>query len=418
MVKKTEIILPERIPILREQSGQDIKVNKEEFSLYYDNFIHPIYPWQDIVVICEYGRNLGHCYRITEYPQVNEFSLVIKVYDEAGELVTQKETVIELYDQDIEEPYRIICVGDSQTQKATYVSHMQSRLKNVITLGTRTFDGHTFMEGRAGWQYKSYFERHALDKGERGPLSWVSPFLFPKGIAGKAYFGDMEFYRASREEKRSTCCFNGFAIPDITQGDYYHDDGKLYRWGVEEPIQDQIEWEFSFKKYLERNSIDNVNAVSLLMGANDLYAIDYGNTQELVECYVEYAKRFVASIHEADENIDVIINLPVLGSEQYAFGKVYGCGLTRKLYAHNIRAGSKALIEAFKDVKGVYLCPMMCCLDTENNYDRGSFAANLYNDTPMIHKMDGIHPNNDGYHQMGDALAGVVEKLRHLNKKM
>ena len=140
-MKTPEIILPKRIAVLREQPHQDIKVKNEEFSLYFANFIHPIYPWHDIVVECEYGKNLGHCWRINDYPaDVKEFDLWIKIYDEEGTLVTEKKTVIELCDQDITNPFRVLCIGDSMTHHMIYVSHMQNRLKNVFTCGTRSYD--------------------------------------------------------------------------------------------------------------------------------------------------------------------------------------------------------------------------------------------------------------------------------------
>ncbi len=418
-MKKTEIILPKRIAVLREQPNQDIKVKNEELSLYFNNFIHPMYPWQDIVVECEYGRNMGHCWRINEYPQdISEFDLTIKVYDEEGILVTEKKTVIELFDQEMKKPFKIVCVGDSLTHHMIYVSHMQNRLKKVISCGTRSYDGHNFGEGRGGWQYKHYFEKHSLKKGERGATNWVSPFLFPKGIEGKEYFGDMEYYEASQEENRSTCCFNGFEFAEIKEGQFYHKHGKLYKYGVKEPVQESVQWEFSFKKYLEKNDITNLNAVSLLFGANDIAPYEYEITKEAVNRYIDNTKRFIKEVKATDESIDVIINLPVLGSDQSAFGKVLGCSGTYKAHAHNMREGAKALLKEFEGVEGVYICPMLHVLDTENGFDKARIRANLYNDNQIIIKNDGVHPNANGYRQMGDALAAVVEKLRKKEGKL
>ena len=414
MMNSVEIILPERIPILREQPKQDIKVKNEEFSLYFKNFIFPIYPWQDIIVDCKYGKNLGFCWRICEYPaDVDEFNLTIKIINEYGECVAEKKTVIELYDQNMTEPFNILCVGDSMTHHTTYVSHMQNRLKNVFTRGVRSFDGHVFHEGRAGWSYRTYFAKNSLKVGERGACSWVSPFLFPKGVEAENYYGDMEFYEASQEENRSTCCFNGFECKAIEEGQVYHDKGKLYQYGMKEAIVDVVEWEFSFKKYLLKNKIADLNAVSILLGANDLFPFGYEETEKGIKQYVENAKRFVAAVKEADEGIDVIINLPVCGSEQVAWGEIYGCLGTEKSYSYKIRMASKELIETFDKQEGIYICPMLCCFDTEHNFDKSTSRANLYCNEQIERKNDGIHPNDNGYRQMGDALAGMVEKLRH-----
>lgn len=416
-MKNPEIILPKRIAMLREQPNQDIKVKNEEFSLYFANFIHPIYPWYDINVECDYGKNLGHCWRISDYPaDVSEFELTIKIYDECGELVAGKKTVIELYDQDICEPFKILCIGDSMTHHMIYPAHMQNRLKNVITCGTRSYDGHVFGEGRGGWTCDTYFTKHSLKEGERGATKWVSPFLFPKNVPGKDYFGDMEYYEASQEKNRSTCCFNGFEFSEIKDGQYYHRHGRLYKSNGE-LVSDSAEWEFSFKKYLERNNIENLDAVSILLGANDLAPYQYEGTKETVSEYIENTKRFVASIKEADESIAIIINLPIPGAEQAAFANLFGCGRTDKMYRHRIREGIKALLAEFEDKDGIYICPMAHAFDTENGFDKASMRANLYCDSRIEIKDDAIHPNPDGYRQMGDALAGTVEMIRHRKKE-
>lgn len=416
-MKKTEIILPKRIAILREQPNQDIKVKNEEFSLYFDNFIHPIYPWQDIVIECKYGKNLGHCWRINDYPSdVNEFELNVKIYDEDGKLETETKTIIELYDQDIDKPFKILCIGDSMTQHTIYVSQLQNRLKNVFTCGTRSYDGHIYGEGRGGWTYNSYLNNHSIKKGERGPISWISPFLFPKGLSGTEYFGDMEFYEASQEKDRSTCCFNGFEFKTINKGQYYHKHGKLYDWEGN-LVADSVEWEFCFKKYLEKNNIDELDAVSLLMGANDLAPYVYDDDAESMKCYIENIRTFINSIKAADKNIDIIINLPVPGSEQTAFGNTYGCNGTYKAQKRKMREAAKEIILQFEDVEGVYICPMAHAFDTENGFDRTNMRANLYCDKQIEIKEDPIHPNSAGYRQMGDILAGTVEMLRHKKNK-
>ena len=415
-MKAPEIILPSRIAILREQPRQDIKVKNEEFSLYYRNFITPLYPWYDVVIDCKYGKNLSNCWRITDYPEeIGEFPLAVKVYDADGELLSKKETVIELVDQKSTEPFKILCVGDSKTHHSIYVSHLQNRLYNVFTCGTRSFDGHVFFEGRGGWRYRHYFEKHSLKENERGATTWVSPFLFPKGVEGKDYFGDMEFYEASQEPNRSTCCFNGFRLQEIKDGQYYCKGGKLYKHPEKTLVAENIEWEFSFKKYFERNDIQGVNAVSVLLGGNDLCPENYESVEMIVSEYVANAKRFVEEVKKADKNIAVIINLPICSADQNGWANVGGCVSTTKMHSYSIRKGAKALIDAFDNAEGVYLCPLLCSFDAENNFDKTTMRTNLYNDTLVQIHNDNVHPNADGYRQIGDTLAAVVEKLR--NKK-
>ena len=413
-MKNIDIILPERIPILREQPKQDLKVKDEEFSLYYKNFITPLYPWYDVVIECEYGKNYGFCWRIKNYPEsISEFPLTVKVYDAEGTLVGEKSVVIELFDQSVTKPFKILCVGDSQTHHSIYVAHMQNRLYNVFTVGTRSFDGHVFFEGRGGWRYSQYFEKHTLNENERGACKWVSPFLFPEGVNGRDYFGDMEFYEASQEKDRSTITFNGFVLEPIKDGQYYNKHGKLYRYPEKEPVSETVKWEFDFKKYLEKNNITGLNAVSVLLGANDLYPDRYEDVDSIVAEYIKNAKRFIAAVKAADKNIDVIINLPICASEQIGWAERGGCSGSSKMYSYSIRKGAKALIDEFENTDGVYICPTMCSFDAENNYPVTTMRVNLYNDRLIERKDDNVHPSPDGYRQMGDTLSAMVEKLRH-----
>lgn len=190
----------------------------------------------------------------------------------------------------------------------------------------------------------------------------------------------------------------------------------LYRYGVKNPVSDCVEWEFSFKKYLERNNIKNLDAVSLLLGANDLAPFVYEDTAESVKTYIENIRIFINSIREAQNNIDVIINLPIPGSEQSAFGFVMGCSGTYKAHSYRMREGIKAILNEFQDVDGVYICPMSHVIDTKNGFDKTTIKANLYNDNQLITKDDALHPNQCGYRQIGDALAGNVEMIRHRRK--
>jgi len=413
-MRKPEIILPKRIAVLRELPNQDIRVKHEEFHLYYENFIYPLYPWHNIVIDCKYGSNFTRCWKLSQYPSdVDEFPLTVKVYDEDGQLEASAETVIELYDKDVTEPFKLLCVGDSMTHRMVYPAHLQNKLKNVFTCGTMTADGHVFSEGRGGWTLERYLNVHALAEGERGPTQWVSPFLFPKSISGKAYFGDMEFYKASREPNRSTYCFADAIVPDPEDGQYYHQHGKLYA-SDGTLVSETVEWEFNFRKYLAKNDIQNLNAVSLFFGANDMYPWGhYEDIPRLLEQFIGNMKFFIQKIKEADPKIDVIINLPLPSSSQDAFATRYGCQMTDKEYRASMRAASKAILQEFEGKDGISICPMSHVIDTVSGFDSAAMRESLYCDKQYTIAADPVHPNVTGYRQIGDALAGAVEKLRH-----
>ena len=67
MENKLLIILPQKIYILRNKKYQDICIDKEEYSIYYQNIIYPYSEDYDIQIDCDYGKNLGNYWRISAF---------------------------------------------------------------------------------------------------------------------------------------------------------------------------------------------------------------------------------------------------------------------------------------------------------------------------------------------------------------
>ena len=100
MKKEVKIILPARIPVLRDSSETALKLNVQEFNLYFQNFIQPCRSEFDFRVNCDYGKSSGTFWQLSEFPKdVDCFDLTLNDYDEYGECVANAGTVIELYDR-------------------------------------------------------------------------------------------------------------------------------------------------------------------------------------------------------------------------------------------------------------------------------------------------------------------------------
>ncbi len=166
---KVRITLPAALPVLRpEREG-------EEFRIWFSNIIYPLKAEWDVVVHCRYGGSLGSSWRLRNAADCEDsFPLSITVYDPWGEILGYAETRIELYRRS-ERPIRLLCIGDSFTQKHLYIDDMAGLLQGVGFIGTRCFSGSFPMEGRGGWTLANYLEDHATVK--RSP----SPFVFPLG---------------------------------------------------------------------------------------------------------------------------------------------------------------------------------------------------------------------------------------------
>ncbi len=406
-MKELIIALPKKLYMLRPEEKQDIVMDVEEYNIYFENIILPYHESYDVKIQCDYGKNYGSFWRITQFPyHIDSFPLKLTVYDEWGEKLSEKECTVILSDKkEATEMYHMLCIGDSMTHSADYLNHISHKLKNVSFLGSRSFDGHIFMEGRGGWSYQSYFTNHAMS----------SPFLFPKGVEPELYLGDLDFEHTKQEKNGCTYAYNGFSKYALEEGMFYHRGGKIWQLSggkhcvvLEEPV-----WEFSFTKYMKRYVPGAVDCVSLLMGANDLQVVDYEDSDEAVEAFIANTERVIASIREYDPSLPVILNLPIAGADQLAWGKQMGCVGTSKQYRYNMIKAAQAMIDRWGESKdSIYLSAMSLNIDRKTGFDAEMYRANRYSDKMLKGQGNWVHPNQIGYMQMGDALAAVIEHIR------
>lgn len=411
MNKEIIIVLPNIIPVLRDGIDQPLKKNVQEFNIYFKNIILPYKEEYDIQVRCAYGRNHGTFYRLSEFPHdVDSFDFELVIYDEYGERIASKQSKIELYDRrDIDAPYNMIFVGDSMTFGQVYMEQIASNLHNIVFKGSRDLFGHLAHEGRGGWSYPCYFNFY---KDEFGG---ASPFLFPAGVEN--YRGNLDFINNVNAYPHGEYNYDGYAKQAFQEGCVYGRDEKLYRYenGEFKLCAEAPKWEFDFGKYISRYQIGNVDAVSVLMGANDLQHTAYEESAEAIAEYIRSTEAFIQAVHRYDKNINIIINLPIIGAEQYCWGTQLGCRGSSKMYRYNIIHASKALLDKWDGCEDqhIYISPMLLCIDPENGFPKDYRKANRHSEEMEKHHSNWVHPNRSGYCQMGDAMCGVIQKSRN-----
>ncbi len=403
------IVLPKVISILRDGTCTQLKKNVQEFNIYFKNIILPYKEEYDIQVKCPYGKNYGAFWRLSEYPHdVDFFDLELVIYNEYGKRLVAKKTVIELYDRKEDDaPFNMLFVGDSMTYEQKYIEQIASNLHNIVFKGSRNFFGHISHEGRGGWSYKEYFSVYKDSFG-------VSPFLFPEGVEN--YRGDIDFINHVNTNPHLDYSFAGYEKQLFAEGGIYGKEGNLFVYTNGKFIlyAENSKWKFDFRKYVKRYNIEKLNAVSLLMGANDLQTVSYEESDEKITEYLNYTEMFINAIHEYDKNIDIIVNLPIIGAEQYAWGTKRNCNGSSKMYRFNIIRAGKAILDKWENSAGnhVYVSPMLLCIDPENGFPKEGKKANKYSEVLETHHSDWVHPNVSGYCQMGDAMCGLIQKLR------
>lgn len=410
------ILLPERLDILRSLKSSDIPIDREEYSVYFKNIIYPYSDEYDIVVDCPYGRNYGNCWRLDSFPDESTFEMAVKVYAPYGKLLAQKSTTVHLYDKKSYDNITLLCIGDSMTRSEVYISQAANKMPNVTTVGTRAIRLNVNHEGRGGWKSSDYLAEY-YDRGKG-----VSPFLFPVNCSGEEYFGDKVFFeRLESDEYKNGYFYCGSRAEKIADGMYCVDEGKLYKYenGNYTLTDENPQFEFSFGKYLERNGIAPPDIVSLLFGANDVQLTAYEDAEKAVEEFISNMRKIVSAIKSAHSRVKLVVSMPVCGAEQYAWGKQLGCRGSAKRYEYLIKLVGRAILKEFDQRRdeNIYVCPMLAVCDPEFGFAKETVTANLYSESLVGHQNNWVHPNEAGYKQMGDALAGTLAAVRNIQEK-
>ncbi len=403
------IAIPSKVYIMRPKKDYAVVggIGGEQYNIYFRNVILPFKDEYDIKIKCDYGANYGEFWRIEEFPyDTDSFPLKISVYDAGGTCIAEKETTIIMTEKNQAENYDIMAIGDSMTHACVYPAHVMHKLENLHFKGTRSFDGQLFTEGRGGWTYDAYFLNNTICWGG------VSPFLFPKGVDD--YYGDIDFENMKKSDNKPAYSYDGFAAAEPHEGQIYHKDGMLYKFGTAEPVNKKPEWEFNFGKYMAKNRIGHIDAVSLFMGGNDLQIVEYEESEKVIAHFIENIQKVTDSIKKYDDKIKIIINLPVIGAEQFAWGKRMKCTCTSKQYRYNVIHAAQAIIDNFENRSGIYLSSSLLNLDPVYGFDLQPYKANIYSDAYIMRHANWVHPNRTGYMQIGDSLAAAIEYIRSI----
>lgn len=412
MGQEVLIIIPEKLYVLRDKKNQDICVDKEEYTIYYQNIIYPYSEEYDVQIECAYGKNLGSCWRIDQFEDdVAGFPLAIRVYKTFGELVAEKQCQVKILDKEETEAIKLLCIGDSMTRSEIYIQHAVNKARNVDTVGLRNISYGVNHEGRGGWKSYDFLERYA-DTG-----NGVSPFLFPEECGGKEYFGDKAYWeRIESSEYYGKYSYSGIKPQYIREGMTCLDKGVLYRYqnGSFHKENENPTFAFDFQKYIERYEIEKPDIVSLLFGANEFQICSYDELQGELVKFIDALNRIILSIKAYDPQIKIIVNMPVGGGDQFAWGNALGCVSSSKQYNYCIKMASKAILETFenRETDGIFVCPMLAVCDTNAGFPWEFNKSNIYSDKSEIHCSNWVHPSKVGYQQMGDALAAVIVNIK------
>lgn len=448
-----DILLPRKIHVLTGGTGNAA----EQANLYYKNLIRG--PMADKLVNCvsTFGRHYAEFWRLEPGNTGNgyagsaagAFDLGITVTDYQFQQVASATTSIVPVSKTVPaNPVRLLAIGDSITRDGSYLLQLSSKLPAVTLQGIRhyaTDDPALNREGRGGWTMETYFTRAGDATGRD------SPFLFPVGVSGADYRGNVEgwkriinlgaypaqeydlagFQKIARGwADTGAYLYDGNGYPtDPVAGWVVHDPalaaGSRFRiwtgsaW-VAMPVQ-PAGWEFSVSKYLARYAAAFAAGVpthiSILMGANDFQLLTSEGTQAALPAFKARIDQMIASARAAIPGVKVIINLPTQSAGQDAWAVQLASGQTAAQYDQNIQAAARYLLTAYDtpavEATGIHVCAFGLTVDPVHGFKTVAERPNIYAaDVSILRAIDWVHPGPVGHKQAGDALAAIIQSIR------
>lgn len=159
-----------------------------------------------------------------------------------------------------------------------------------------------------------------------------------------------------------------------------------------------------FERYMETNNYKNVDTVVLNLGINDLNLTGHNSHEEILG----YFDTIVNGIHEYDENIDILINTPIM---PYAEEK-------NTAYKNDRLEFIKSLYGHFGDMEedGIIIVPTYLAVDPHNGYKLAEPIIDEFNQDYGLVVNDATHPNKKGYKQMAEITCLYMEYAKAVEK--
>ncbi|MBO9605125.1 MAG: hypothetical protein J7639_04210 [Paenibacillaceae bacterium] len=433
------IVLPERLFML---AGDGERI--EQFNLYYRNAVIDLAPDEHVNIICAYGRQFRDFWRLEPgnaaqpfdagAAAAGEFPLRLQVFDRTFALVAEKTTQIVIVPMEEKEETKLLGIGDSITRNGDYIGHARQALHYVRTVGTRTYDGgEVKREGRGGWTAEMYNHRTgAASDGD-------SPFLFPAGNPEATYWGNTSFWKHVVSVDPTGYAYDGYQLAARQLGDpnlpyTFGEDGyplapavgdiacdpelgdvPLREWDGERwrAMEPQPEWEFDFGRYLRRFGVPQPDIVSILFGSNEFMPLE--RAEDGLDSFLHHIQLLVDSVKRHDPKVRIILNLPLTGAGQDAWGRSGGCNRSEARHRRNMQQVARAMLRRWDNdearEQGIRICPLLLVVDPEHGFSVVNEPVSKYVAKLVERPSDWVHPNRAGHCQMGDTLAAVIQSI-------
>lgn len=345
-----------------------------ESNVYFDNAVLVINPANYIFdVHCSIGHTQNERWTITaKDKQVGEYSFKLNVLNQNNEIVASQESKLHVIPNEagVGKKISLLMIGDSLTHASAYPKHIVQLSKNTKGLEIKLVGSHNpkkeeglLHEGYGGWTAVR-FVTHFTETARTGHYHHRgSPFLYRDNKDEKP---KLDFVRYCKE-------FNDSKAPDY---------------------------------------------VTIFLGPNDVYRCTDANIENVTDTMIEHLDILVKMIHDYSGTTKIGLMLPVPASaSQDAFGTGSGRRQTRWQYKRNQHRLIERMLAHYNSSKIVSVIPTHLNIDTVHNYPMGEVTWNSRVQLKTMRQNNAVHPNTNGYHQIGDSVFSWLKSELAVPKK-
>lgn len=408
----------------------------DRFELFFRGVIKKHNPYlYYIIAECEKGFTYNRYFTYTPTKEeVGEYILTIKVLDDEGNVIEQKDTTLIVNEvSKAKKPLNILCIGDSETVNGVwpYVGYNKYNdiFPNLLNFIGKMKKEEIGYEGYGGWQWKTFFDYETESRTSSliiyGNFNLSTKYLNTRWESSNLEFILIEIKDSSLKFKRGS---NNTSLVNPTIGQTIkcidHDvilEISKYEYVDANPFWNSDTKEVDFIKYIKDNNFEQPDLVFTFLTGNGLYmpySTEFTN-------HKEYAPKFIEKLHQAFPQALI----GIMGIEQpccnggvtacYGASGYYHDWYGYALTAFNYDEWLENLCNTMPYSGYTVYFDTKAQFDSEYNYPVEEITVN--NRSKIVERIgiNGLHPSMDGYLQIGDAfyrfLVEMIKKVNNLD---
>lgn len=397
----------------------------DTFELFYKGIMLCNNPYNyNIKISCPKGSAYSKRYIFTPVADdIGTHKITISIINDDEKLLDSKtvDLVVKNKASSPTSNKNILCVGDSLTVSGVWPSELCRRLtgtngnpvadglSNVKFIGTCNGTNGAKFEGYGGWNYGSYNSAYKLNS-----YMWIttthtktqadqhSVYKDANGTQWKLETietGKIKLIRINNSGTLPTTGTLKWVSGGADKSDIVYSASEI---AAGNPFWNESSGQVDFSNYATSLGVTSIDYCYVLLGWNQSYLME---TE-----YKQSVRTFINNLLTSFPNCKIgLVGLEVPSLD--GFGENYGCSWNyydKLKFVFDVNQWYFDLSQEFSNVDFVNLAGQF---DSENNMLTGTRQVNTRNSKTEIYGTNGVHPANEGYLQIADA---VYRHITHL----